>query len=282
MARGNNTLLTDSNIDGTNSGTYTLSTDNNMDNEILNTDEESITTYPLRSDLQSGMSADVSGGVTSGPDFKGNTDADTDAGLSGFNDSYTIPAALNENDSPISTEPFKTEPVGEKADAVDSAKTALATAADTAKTQASQLAEQAKTQASALAAQATDKVKEQIGTHKDNAASSLTAISDAIRMSADSLSESGQAPIANVVTSLATQVDGLTGYLRDKDVDQIASEVVDYAKKNPQVFVGGALLLGIALGRFIKSSNRTSGALVPYNASNSSDALVPYRPADTF
>lgn len=278
MARENNTLLTDSSTDGTNSGTYTLSTDNNMDNDILNTDEESITDFPLRSDFQSGMSADVSGGVTSGPDFKGNMDSDTDTGLGSFNESFTIPAALNETETPIAA-----EPVAEKAaDVVDSAKAALATAADTAKVQASQLADQAKTQASALAAQATDKVKEQIGTQKEKAAGSLGAISDAIRYSADSLNESGQAPIANVVTSFATQIDGLTGYLRDKDVDQIASEVVDYAKKNPQVFVGGAFLLGIALARFIKSSNRTSDALVPYNSSNSSDALVPYRPADTF
>jgi len=275
MEREDNPLLAGSSTNGTNSGTYTLSTDTDMENDILNTDEESITTFPLRSDLQSGMSADVSGGVTAGPDFKGNIDADTDAGLSGFNDSFTVPAAMNENDSPVNA-----EPIAEKSgDVVDSAKTALATAADTAKVQASQLADQAKTQASALAAQASDTVKEQIGTQKEKAAGSLGAISDAIRYSADSLNESGQAPIANVATSLATQIDGLTGYLRDKDVDQIAAEVVDYAKKNPQVFVGGAFLLGIALARFIKSSNRTSDALVPYT---SQDALVPYRPADSF
>jgi len=251
MERENDSLPYTGGSYGTSGSTTLVNPFLDNDQDLLNTDEQSLTDVPLRSDLETGMSADVSAGVASGRDFAGNLDSDTDAGLAVANpDAYTFPAAINENNDPIQ-EPAKiSEPI-------DSAKSALTTAADTAKAQASQLADQAKTQISALTTRATETVKDQIGAQKSKAADNLGAVSQAVHQTADSLHQNGQGQFGTVAHTVADKIDGLTTYLRDKDVDQIAGEISDYAKQNPQLFIGGAFLLGIAFARFLKSSQRT-------------------------
>lgn len=101
-------------------------------------------------------------------------------------------------------------------------------------------------------------MKEQLGGHKDKAAEGLTAITDVIRQGATTLEEKGQAPIAGAVTGFAGQIENFTSYLQGKTVDELAEDVTVYAKQNPQLFVGGAFLLGIALARFLKSSGRNT------------------------
>ena len=220
--------------------------------DTRNTDDYGTTSDPFGS----GMSADVSSGVAAGTNFGGNTDADTDAGLS-------LKAATNDVKETVK-------------DGVDSAKTALGDSAEGVKVKTGELVEQAKTQVSALTTQATDKVKEQLGTQKSKAAEGLNTFTDAIMQTASTLEEKGQAPIANAVSGLAEKVDDFAGYLQNKSVDELASDITNYAKKNPQVFVGGAFVLGLALARFLKSSGKSD-----IGHANSSTALVPYNKGTT-
>lgn len=201
------------------------------------------------------MSSDVSAGVTSSPSFMGNRDSDTDAGIAmmGTTDTYTVPAAITENNAPVA------EPE-EKPEVIDSAKAALTSAADTAKAQAGQIADQAKTQISALTTKATNSAKDQLGVQKGKAAENLGALSQAFHQTGDSLSQNGQGQFGTIAHSVADRIDDVTTYLRDKDIDQIASEITDYAKQNPQLFIGGAFLLGVAFARFLKSSQRSDVA----------------------
>lgn len=237
-----------------------------FDTETVNTDEFRISEEPLRTDLEYGMTSDVSAGVVAGTNFGGNTDADTDAGLSyststGFGDNKIVPDKIN-----AATDKVKSA----AKDGIADAKHAIKDATDAAKDKAGELVEQAKTQASALTAQATDKIKEQIGDKKVQATESMTAFSDTARLTATILEEKGQAPIANAVTGLASKVDDFAGYLSNKSVDELAGDITTYAKKNPQVFVGGAFLLGLALARFLKSSGRSDAGFTGSSASTGS------------
>lgn len=63
--------------------------------------------------------------------------------------------------------------------------------------------------------------------------------------------------MANAVSGLAEKVDDFAGYLQNKSVDELAGDITTYAKQNPQVFVGGAFVLGLALARFLKSSGKS-------------------------
>jgi len=252
MDRKKDSILNQSSSFGTTGGTELTSPSTTSDTDILNTDENSLSGTPLRADLDTGMDSDVSAGATSGSNFMGNTDADTDAGLSysttTVSETYAVPATINEDSKPFDT----------AKDAVADAKTAVSSATDAAKSQVGELAEQAKAKVGELTSQATDKVKEQLVGHKDKAAEGLTTITDVIRQSATTLEEKGQTPIADAVSGFAGQIENFAGYLQGKSVDELAEDVTVYAKQNPQLFVGGAFLLGVALARFLKSSSRNS------------------------
>ncbi|MBC8139582.1 MAG: hypothetical protein H8F28_27190 [Fibrella sp.] len=252
MERKKDSFSNQSSSYGTTGGTESTTPPSTTDADILNTDEDTLTGTPLRSDLEIGMDSDMSAGVAAGPNFMGNTDSDSDAGLSyattTVSDTYAIPGAINDDKKPLDV----------AKDSFADAKTTLSSATESAKSQVSELAEQAKVKVGELTSQATDKVKEQLGGQKDKATEGLTAITDAIRQSASTLEEKGQAPIAGAVTGFAGQIENFAGYLQGKSVDELAEDVTSYAKQNPQLFVGGAFLLGIALARFLKSSNRSS------------------------
>lgn len=135
--------------------------------------------------------------------------------------------------------------------AVDSAKDAAATALDSAKQKAGELAGQAK-----------DQVKSQLSDQKMRAADGLGNLTTALRQTGDVLQQNGlPAPVADYAQTFAGQVDRLSGYLRDKDIDDVVRDIDDYARKNPMVIVGGAFLLGVALARFLKSSESKAAEL---------------------
>lgn len=255
MERKKDSTLNQSSSFGTTGGTELTTASITPDTDILNTDETSISGTALRSDLGTGMDADVSAGATSGANFLGNIDSDTDAGLSrtttttSVSETYAIPSAINEDQKPLDT----------AKSALGDAKSALSSATDAAKTQVGELTSQAKAKVGELTSQATDKVKEQLDTQKDKATEGLTTITDVIRQTATTLEEKGQTPIANAVTGIAGQVENFSDYLQGKSIDELAEDVTAYAKQNPQLFVGGAFLLGIGLARFLKSSSRNTG-----------------------
>ena len=55
--------------------------------------------------------------------------------------------------------------------------------------------------------------------------------------------------------SLAKQIEQISNYFERNDVRAMVSDVEDFARKNPVVFIGGAFALGFLAARFLKSSN---------------------------
>jgi len=190
----------------------------------------------------------------------------------------TVPGSMSAS-STVDTEPDLKQ---KAAQAVDSAKDAAAGVLDTAKEKTSEVVGLAK-----------DKVKSQLSDQKDKAAGGLDSLTSALRQTGDVLEQNGMpAPVSDYAQSFAGQVDKFSHYLRDKDVDELARDVEDYARRNPMMFVGGAFLLGLALARFLKSSESnavkyqtsgtnnfgtatrsTGGALVPVEGSRRGDLM---------
>src|SRR5215217_3478282 len=52
----------------------------------------------------------------------------------------------------------------------------------------------------------------------------------------------------------AEQAERLSGYLSERDANELLREVEDFARNRPAVFLGGAFAIGIAAARFLKSS----------------------------
>lgn len=124
------------------------------------------------------------------------------------------------------------------------------------------------------AGQLVDGVKQQTTTRfeaqKDQAVTMLTTVGQALRQTGQYLREQEQAPVATYADKAATQVERVSGYMRNRDLPQLVSGAEDFARQRPAIFVGAAATLGLLAARFLKSSG--SGG---ESTTASSTALAP-------
>lgn len=146
---------------------------------------------------------------------------------------------------------------------------------DQAKQQGQQLARQARQQAGELANRGSEQVKSQLANQKHEAAQRMTPIQTALRETGQQLRKQGQGPVAQYADKTADQVEQLSSYLRETDVDEMTNEVRSFARRSPALFLGGAAALGFLATRFLKSSSRDA------SAGNGSDATAASRGAVT-
>ncbi|MGB3633843.1 MAG: hypothetical protein WA982_07370 [Rubrobacteraceae bacterium] len=126
---------------------------------------------------------------------------------------------------------------------------------------ASEYAEQGQEKAAEAAEQGREKAKGQIATQKERASGELQGISQALQKTGEQLREQDQDSVGRYVDQAADQVGRLSDYLGEKDSEELVSEVEDFARNQPAVFLGGAFILGVAAARFLKSSAGQTGDL---------------------
>jgi len=122
------------------------------------------------------------------------------------------------------------------------------------KQQTQQVAQQAGEKAGQVVEQVRDQVKSQLSERKEQAAGGLGTVAQALRQTGETLRTGEQAAVAQAADSAAQFVDQVSGYLRDKDIDDLVGEVENFARTNPAVFLGSAFVLGFMAARFLKSS----------------------------
>lgn len=150
------------------------------------------------------------------------------------------------------------------------------------KDSAREMARDAKGTVTEIAGKAKDQVKTQVATQKERAVSSLDDVTQTLHDTSRQLQENGQDTAGNLMDSVATQIENLTGYLKGRDVDDLLGDLQDIARRNPTLFVGGAFVLGVAAARFMKSSAPYSGSRYDRNAyaaeaSRGTDLTMDYR-----
>lgn len=105
---------------------------------------------------------------------------------------------------------------------------------------------------------AKNQVKSQLSTQKNRAADGLDSAVRALEGTKEQFRQNDLDFIAGYADNITDQIRQLTGYLHDKDIDDLMRDVESFARRNPAVFIGGAFLLGIAAARFLKSSSKAS------------------------
>jgi hypothetical protein len=120
--------------------------------------------------------------------------------------------------------------------------------------QVKQGTQQVAQQAQVAAGQATSLAQSQ----KDRAGESLSMVAQALRQTGQNLDQQGQGTVGQLAGKAADQVERVSGYLRERDVNQLIFEVEDYARRNTALFLGGAFALGMLAARFLKSSSPSS------------------------
>jgi hypothetical protein len=139
---------------------------------------------------------------------------------------------------------------------------------ETSGTGLSGVVDQAKQAAADVAGQAKDKVESQITAQKDRAVGSIGAVADALRQTGSTLRDKETGIPADLADRAAEQIDRVSGYLRNRTLGGLVSDVESFARREPAIFFGGAFTLGLLAARLLKSSShhddnygRNEGAL---------------------
>ena len=122
--------------------------------------------------------------------------------------------------------------------------------ASAAKDTAKQKAGQAKDQASAKANQAKAQASEKADAGMDQAASGMDKLADTIRDKADGSGDGGaMGAVSGQATTVADKLDQASGYLRDKDSDELVSDLEALVRRRPMESVAVAVGVGFILSK---------------------------------
>lgn len=121
-------------------------------------------------------------------------------------------------------------------------------AKETLKQEGQRLAEGVKAKAGGLAAE-----------QKDVASSYLTDISEAINDLTSTLDKQGHGTIAHYTRSAAEELRRMGHAISEREFNDLAREVTEFAKRRPALFFGGAFAIGFGLARFLASSRPRGG-----------------------
>ena len=75
---------------------------------------------------------------------------------------------------------------------------------------------------------------------------------------AEQFDEQDQHYFSSCANNLARSTDVLSERLRDRDIETLLTQAKDYSRRQPAVFIGGAIATGFLLARFMKSSGERS------------------------
>ncbi len=128
--------------------------------------------------------------------------------------------------------------------------------AKTIQDKASSLMEDGKTEAKAYAETAQRKTKSALADKKEKAVGELGNLAQAFRQTGSQLRQGDQSAVAQYTDKAARQIDRMSEYLSNRDVDQLIGEGEALARRNPELFLGVTFGLGLLAARFIKSSRQ--------------------------
>jgi vacuolar-type H+-ATPase subunit E/Vma4 len=134
--------------------------------------------------------------------------------------------------------------------AADEAKAAAQQAGSAARRAAEDLADRARDAAEGVKERARTAASEQ----KNQAAERLSGFAEALRTASSDLDQRGQSVASGFVRQAADGLDHVSGAVRSRDLDDLVATVESFARRQPVVFLGSAVLAGFGLARFVKSS----------------------------
>lgn len=136
-------------------------------------------------------------------------------------------------------------------------KSAMKEKADQAKQKASEVANEAQQQAAHLSQQAKTEAKSSLESQKDMAARELHGVAKALRQTSSNLRQQDQTMFAQYSNRAADGVDRVSNYLEEHELEDFVHEAEDFARRQPELFIGGAFTFGLLAARFLKSSAPT-------------------------
>ncbi|TPN15936.1 hypothetical protein FKO01_38980 [Mesorhizobium sp. B2-3-3] len=133
--------------------------------------------------------------------------------------------------------------VGQLSDVQTKAADAVAAAKD-------EIAEKARD----VAAEGKEALMDQAQGAQNNLTNAIAAFGGAIRAAGEYLANSDQRAASKFAMDVAGGLERMSASLKDKPFEGVLTEVRTFGSRNPGVLIGGAVVAGLALGRFVKST----------------------------
>lgn len=141
---------------------------------------------------------------------------------------------------------------------------------DTAKGETKDVAREVKSQARSLYAQTTRELRDQAGTQQQRVASGLRSVSDELDEMASNSQNGGLA--SEFVRQASQRAAGAASWLGDRDPAGVVDEVKRFARRRPAVFIAGAAIAGIVVGRLTRALASEAASDDATDGSRSPDA----------
>jgi len=97
---------------------------------------------------------------------------------------------------------------------------------------------------------------------RDRAADEISALGETLKKSAQSLDGALGQAIAPYAETAAQQVGGFADTMRDRSLNQVASDIEGFARQWPMAFIAAAIGVGFVAGRFLLSSGASISDVV--------------------
>lgn len=123
-----------------------------------------------------------------------------------------------------------------------------------------EVARQAREESRRLARKGRERLDAYLAQQRDRLCARMSALADALRKTADALDEKQETVMARYSTRAADNIERLGTGLRDQDIDSFMAQAAEFARRQPALFLGGAVAAGFLLARFLKSSAEREGA----------------------
>ena len=105
-----------------------------------------------------------------------------------------------------------------------------------------------------------NRVDDQMSGQLQRAGDALGSVARAIRQSGDQLRDQ-QPEVAGVADTAASQIERFAGHVRESRPRDLLDDVEQFAREQPAVFLGGALLLGALTARLLKASPQAGNGM---------------------
>jgi hypothetical protein len=138
------------------------------------------------------------------------------------------------------------------------------------KDEVQRLAAEAREETARVAAQAREQAGQLAARATEQTAQRLNSLATALRQAGQQLETDDAAGFGRYAGIAADQVEKASGYLEGKDLGQLVRDTQTFARRHPDLFLGGAFVAGVMLARFIKSSAPETGS--------SASAYQPFNP----
>jgi hypothetical protein len=133
--------------------------------------------------------------------------------------------------------------------------------------------------AAGLAGQAKQQASSLFDERKSMAVNELGGLASALRQAGGNMQESQWA--GHLISSAADRLESVSHAIENRSIDDLKDDVERLARRNPAVFLGGAVAIGLIAARFLKSSGRSMRPIgfYPESGATRNDFESSYTPA---